>query len=44
MTLKLPLSLTLMMSSLQVVETSVIDTNSRFQDYTHLDDHRQSSY
>ena len=37
-------SMTLMMTSAQVVEASVIVTNSSpFQDYTHPDDHRQFS-
>ena len=38
------LTLTLKMTTAQVVETSVIANNSRIQDYVHPDDHVPSTY
>ena len=38
------LTLTLKMTTAQVVETSVTVNNSPFQDYIHLDGHTQPTY
>ena len=38
------LTLTLRMTTVQVVETSVTDNNSAIQDYIHPDDHTQPTY
>ena len=40
----IPLTLTLKMTTTQVVETSVTVNNSPIQDYIHLDDHAQPTY
>ena len=40
----IPLTLTLKMTTAQVVETSVIVNNSPIQDYVYPDDHAQHAY